>query len=454
MFNMEHSKNHDSLTGLPNQGMFYDRIQQAVERGIRQSQLTAVLIIDIEMFSQINARLGRAGGDELLKKLAERLNATLRKSDELSRLSLSRFAGDEFAVLLTELPEKEQVTWVVKRLIDIINQPLEIGDNTFNLTCNIGISMYPGDANSVDNLLNNAMSAKQHCKKQQSELGYQFYDQHVHELSVKHLHLEAELTRAVDNEEWVLHYQPKLDVGLQKIVGAEALVRWNHPQRGLCPPQEFIEFSEQRGLIEKIEDWVIREACRQQRSWIDQGLPECKIAVNISSVQLGRAGFADQIMGYLEKFQVPPQLFEVEITETLIMENVTRAIENLEQLHSQGVTIAVDDFGTGYSSLGYLKALPLNSLKIDRVFVKDICSDETDQNIVRTVISMAHTMGINVVAEGVETRAQFDLLREAGVDEIQGFLIGMPIAPEELTRLFLIPRQQIDASEKVVQMRS
>ena len=268
------------------------------------------------------------------------------------------------------------------------------------------------------------------------------------------MHLEAELCRAIDNEEWILHYQPKLDVGQQKIIGVEALIRWNHPQRGLCLPGEFIEFAEQRGLIERIGDWVIREACRQQRSWMDQGVPECKIAINISSVQLGRAGFVERIMDRLEEFKVPPHLFEIEITETLIMENLTSAIENLEQLNARGITIAIDDFGTGYSSLGYLKALPLSSLKIDRVFVNDICSNETDQNIVQTVVSMAHSMGIKVVAEGVETAEQFELLSKSGVDEIQGFLIGKPVAPEELAKLILIPEKRFPASEKIVQMRS
>jgi diguanylate cyclase (GGDEF)-like protein/PAS domain S-box-containing protein len=451
---LEYSKNYDSLTGLPNQGLFYDHIRQAIERRSQNGQLTAVLIIAIEMFSQINARLGRTGGDDLLKKVAERLNSMIRKSDGISRLSLSRFAGEEFAVLFTGLPQKEQVTWAVKRLIDIINQPIDIDGNTFNLTCNIGISLYPSDANSVDSLLNNAMGAKQHCKQHKPEFGYQFYDRHVHELSVKHLHLEAELCRAIDNEEWILHYQPKLDVGQQKIIGVEALIRWNHPQRGLCLPGEFIEFAEQRGLIEKIGDWVIRETCRQQRSWMDQGVSDCKIAVNISSVQLGRTGFVERIMDCLEEFKVPPGLFEIEITETLIMENVTSAIENLKKLDERGITIAVDDFGTGYSSLGYLKALPLTSLKIDRVFVNDICSDENDQNIVQTVISMAHSMGIKVVAEGVETHEQFELLSKSAVDEIQGYLIGKPVAPEELEKLILIPEKRFPTSEKIVQMRS
>jgi len=449
---LEYSKNYDSLTGLPNQGLFNDRIRQSIERGGRHDQLTAVLVIDIEMFSEINARLGRTGGDGLLKKVAERLNSIVRKSDGVSRLSVSRFAGDEFAVLFTDLPQKEHVTWAVKRLMDIINQPIDIDGNIIHLTCHIGVSLYPTDADSVERLLNNAMSAKHHSKKYKSEYNYQFYDHNVHELSVKHLHLEAELHSAIENEEWILQYQPKLDVAQRKIIGVEALIRWNHPQRGLCFPLEFIEFAEQRGLIEKIGDWVIRESCRQLRSWMDQGVPECKVAVNISSVQLGRTGFVEQILNCLEEFKVPPRLFEIEITETLMMEDVIKAIENLEQLHERGISIAIDDFGTGYSSLSYLKSLPINSLKIDRVFVHDICTDENDQKIVQTMVSMAHSMGIKVVAEGVETREQFDLLCEYAVDEIQGYLLGKPVAPEEVATLMLSPGIQFPASENIVQM--
>lgn len=451
---LEYSKNYDDLTGLPNQGLFFDRIRQSIERGGRHDHLTAVLIIDIEMFSEINARLGKTGGDGLLKKVAERLNSIVRKSDGVSRLSVSRFAGDEFAVLFTDLPQKEHVTWAVKRLMDIINQPIDIDGNIIHLACHIGISLYPTDADSVESLLNNAMSAKHYSKKHKSEFNYQFYDHHVHELSVKHLHLETELRSAIENEEWILQYQPKLDVGQRKIIGVEALIRWNHPQRGLCYPLEFIEFAEQRGLIEKIGDWVIREACRQLRSWMDQGIPECKIAVNISSVQLGRSGFVEKILNCLEEFKVPPRLFEIEITETLMMEDVVKAIENLEQLYAQGISIAIDDFGTGYSSLSYLKSLPINSLKIDRVFVHDICTDENDQKIVQTMVSMAHSMGIKVVAEGVETREQFDLLCEYAVDEIQGYLMGRPVAPEEIAKLMLTPGIQFPSSENIVQMRS
>jgi diguanylate cyclase (GGDEF)-like protein/PAS domain S-box-containing protein len=450
---LEYNKNYDSLTGLPNQTLFCDRIHQSIERGGRHDKLSAVLIIDIEMFSQINARLGRAGGDELLKKVAERLESIVRKSDGVSRLNVSRFAGDEFAVLFTDIPQKEQVTWAVKRLMDIVNQPIDIDGEIIHLACHVGISLYPTDADNVESLLNNAMTAKQFSKQHKSEFGYQFFDHHVQELSVRQLHLEAELHHAVDSEAWILQYQPKLDVAQRKIIGVEALIRWNHPERGLRSPREFIEFAEQRGLIEKIGDWVIRQACFQLRSWMDQGILECKIAINISSIQLFRSGFVERILNCLDEFKVPPRLFEIEITETVLMENVLQAIETLGRLHARGISIAIDDFGTGYSSLSYLKALPIDSLKIDRVFVHDICSDENDQKIVQTLISMAHSMGIKVVAEGVETLEQFELLCNYAVDEVQGYLLGKPVDPEELASQILSSAKQIPSSTNVVRLR-
>ena len=449
---LEYNKSYDTLTGLPNQTLFYDRVSQGIERGSRRDQLSALLIIDIEMFSQINASLGRAGGDVLLKEIAERLNSIVRKSDGVARLSVSRVAGDEFAVLFNDIPQKEQITWAVKRLLDIVSQPVDIDGNTIHLNCHVGISLYPSDADSVEGLLNNAMSAKQFSKTNKTEYGYQFFDPHVQELSVKHLHLEADLHRAIENEEWTLLYQPKLDVARREVIGVEALIRWNHPQRGLVSPLEFIEFAEQRGLIVKIGDWVIKEACRQLRSWMDQGIHNCKIAINISSVQLIQSDIVHQILKYLEEYEVPPRLFEIEITETILMENVRMAIDSLERLHARGISIAIDDFGTGYSSLSYLKTLPIDSLKIDRGFVHDICTDDNDQKIVQTLISMAHSMGMKVVAEGVETRAQFDLLSKYGVDDIQGNLLSIPVSADEIEALMHSSITLVLASENVVQM--
>jgi diguanylate cyclase (GGDEF)-like protein/PAS domain S-box-containing protein len=451
---LEYNKSYDELTGLPNQALFYDRIHQGIERGYRQDQLSAVLVIDIEMFSQINASLGRSGGDELLKEVAARLNSVVRKSDGVARLSVSRFAGDEFAVLFTDIPQKEQVTWAVKRLLDIVNQPVDIDGNTIYLKCHVGISLYPTDADSVESLLNNAMSAKQHSKKHKTEYGYQFFDHHVQELSIRHMHLEADLHRAIEKEEWSLLYQPKLNIIQQQIVGVEALIRWNHPERGLVSPLDFIEFAEQRGLIVKIGDWVIREACRQLRSWMDQGICECKIAINISSIQLIQPDIVHRILSCLEEYRVPPRLFEIEITETILMKNLRQAIDSLARLHARGISIAIDDFGTGYSSLSYLKTLPIHSLKIDRGFVHDICIDDNDQKIVRTLISMAHSMDIKVVAEGVETREQFELLSEYAVDEIQGNLLSKPVQADAIEALILSPAKNLQSSSNVVQLPS
>ncbi len=451
---LEYSRSYDSLTGLPNQVLFYDRVHQAIERGCRHDQLAAVLIVDLEMFSQINASLGRAGGDELLKTVAYRLNSIVRKSDGVSRLSVSRFAGDEFAILLTDIPKKEQVTWVVKRLLDGINQPVEIEGKTVYLASHAGVSLYPTDADSVEALLNNAMSAKQYSKKHRSELGYQFFDNHVQELSLRHIRLEEELHTAIQEEQWVLVYQPKLHIDQRKIIGVEALIRWNHPQRGIVSPYEFIEFAEERGLILDIGKWVIGEACRQLRRWLDDGIVDCRIAINLSSKQLIQPDIVGQILSTLDRYRVPPRMLEIEITETILMENIRQAIESLERLHARGLNIAIDDFGTGYSSLSYLKALPINSLKIDRGFVRDLCNDESDQKIVQTLVTMAHSMDMKVVAEGVEDQDQLALLREYGVDEIQGYLLSPPEVASKLESMIRHPELDLEQPAKVVQLRS
>lgn len=449
---LEYSKSHDELTGLPSQVLFHDRMQQAIDRGFRHDQIAAVLVIDIEMFSQINATLGRAGGDKLLKEVAGRLNSIIRKTDGVSRLTVSRFAGDEFAVLLTDISKKEQVTWGVKRLLESINETVDIDGHTVYLACHVGISLYPSDADSVDVLLNNAMTAKKYSKTHKSEFNYQFFDSHMQELSIKHLHLEKDLHHAIKNEHWQLLYQPKMDMKQGSIVGAEALIRWQHPRRGLLTPFEFIDFAESRGLIIQIGDWVIRESCRQLKAWIDLGIQNCHVAINLSSVQLVQPDIVDKILSTLERYQVPPRLFEIEITETILMENVQAAIESLKRLHASGISIAIDDFGTGYSSLSYLKNLPINRLKIDRAFIKDICQDANDQKIVQTLITMAHSMDMSVVAEGVEDRQQYDLLDRLGCDEIQGYLLSKPLAAESLQLMLESPQVHIDDINKVVQL--
>lgn len=444
---LEYNKNYDPLTRLPNQILFYDRIKQSIERGVRHGQLVAVLVIDIEMFSKINSTMGRSAGDTLLKEFAQRLNVSLRKSDGISRLTVSRFAGDEFAILLTDLEKEEQATWAVKRLLDVINDPIEIGDDGIYLSCKVGISLYPTDARDVETLLNKAMTAKNYLKTHKTNLNYQFYDQHMHDLSIKHLQLDKEIRYAIKHDQWQLLYQPKFDMKQEKIVGSEALIRWKHPQRGLLSPFEFIDFAEEHGLIIPIGNWVINEACRQIKEWVDQGIHDCKVAVNLSSVQLMQPDIVSYIFNTLDKYKLPPRLFEVEITETTLMDNMQLAVDSLQRLNSRGINISIDDFGTGYSSLSYLKNLPVNNLKIDRTFIKDICDDDNDKKIVQTLITMAHSMGLIVIAEGVEENDQFALLEHYECDEIQGYLLSMPVPADELLEMLKNPYDHIDITQ-------
>ncbi|MCK5830251.1 MAG: diguanylate cyclase [Methylococcales bacterium] len=441
---LEYNNSYDALTGLPNQILFYDRVTQAIERGFRHDQLAAVFIFDLDMFGQINSTFGRSIGDQLLRTIAERLETIFRKSDNISRLTISRVAGDEFAIFLSDLTGKEQVTWTVKRLLDEINNPILIDNHKIHLSSHVGISLYPTDANTPEELLNNAMTAKQHCKSAKSDFNYQFFDPQMQDLSIKHLHLDKELRHSIENENWQLFYQLKWDIKQKKITGVEALIRWNHPIRNTLAPLEFIDFAEQRGLIIPIGDWVIKKACKQMKEWMDIGIYDCKIAINLSSVQLMQSDITHKIFSTLETYSVPPRLLELEITETTLMNNLETAIESLRKLNARGINIAIDDFGTGYSSLGYLKNLPINTLKIDKSFIKDICNDDNDQKIVQPMISMAHSMGMTVVAEGVEEKEQLDLLSQYSCDEIQGYLLSKPIPANEMIKILRDPQKIID----------
>ncbi len=451
---LEYTHSYDELTGLPNQVLFYDRVNQAIERGFRYDQLAAVLIIDIEMFSQINTSLGRTVGDQILQEFSERLSKIFRRSDGVTRLTVSRLAGDEFAVLLTDIEKQEQVTWAVKRLLDSTEKPIEIGDNTVHLTTQVGVSLYPTDANTVDEMLNHAMTAKKFCKQPGAQFNYLFFDQHMQENSVRHLRLEKELRHAIKHQEWVLLFQPKLDLAQNKIIGAEALIRWQHPERGLLSPYEFIEFAERHKLINPIGDWVIEQACLQIKQLISIGHNDCTIAINLSSIQLLQPDIVEKIYKELEKHGVPPRMFEIELTETALIDNINAATETLKRIHSRGIPISIDDFGTGYSSLNYLKNLPVNCLKIDRSFIKDICHDKNDRQIVKTLISMAHSMDLKVVAEGVEDQLQYDLLKSVECDEMQGYLLSKPISSDEFIAFLKKPQQNQPNSENVMQLRS
>lgn len=433
---LDYSKHYDPLTGLPNQLLFYDRVSQVIERGQRYDHLAAILVVDIGMLGMINATLGRAAGDKILREIANRLNVTFRKSDDISRLTLSRIDGDVFAVLIPELPNKEAITWMVERLMATLIVPVDVDGNTVYITGHVGISVYPADANSVDDLINNAITAKMFCKKTQTETSFQFFDHYMQELSIKHLNLDKELRRAIQNQEWELFYQPKMDIQSKAVSSVEALIRWRHPSKGLLSPFEFIGFAEQRGLIVAVGEWVIRAACRQIKQWTAMGFVDCKIAVNLSAVQLKQDDFVEKVLAIVAEYQVAPRQLELEVTESTLMKNFQASLTALKRLSSRGIAIAIDDFGTGYSSLSYLKNLPVDNLKIDRAFIQDICRDENDQKIVRMLINIAHSMNMTVTAEGVETQDQFDILAEYGCDEIQGYLLSKPIPADEIIEMF------------------
>ncbi len=438
---LQREQNYDNLTGLPNQALFYDRIKQSVERSVRQKQITAILIMEVDLLSQANNSFGMQVAEKMFSILTDRIVSIFRKTDSVALfnlnaddLTISRFDGDEFGILLADLNDQMIVTWTVKRIIEEMAESINLEDKEVNVSCKIGISIYPEDADSPEELFSHASTAKSFVDKDNVQSGFQFYDSEMQKISLKQLGLEREIKRAINNEEWILYYQPKLDISSNKIVGVEALIRWNHPERGILSPFEFIDFAEERGLINEIGGWVIRTACKQVKTWSDKGF-DIKVSVNLSAVQLRQEKFSNQVLEIIKESGIKPQQLELEVTETILMNNVEIGINTLNRLHCRGVSVSIDDFGTGYSSLGYLKKLPIDSLKIDRGFITDVTTDEYDKNIVNTIISLAHGLELLVVAEGVETQEQFNLLQEMSCDEIQGYLLSKPVDEESIIAL-------------------
>ena len=438
---LQREQNYDNLTGLPNQALFYDRIKQSVERSARQKQLTAILIIEVDLLPQANNSFGMGVAEKMFSILTDRIVSLFRKTDSVALfnlnandLTISRFDGDEFGILLADLDDRMVVTWMVKRIIEAMAEPIHFEDKQINVSCKIGTSIYPEDADSPEELFSHASTAKSFVNKGNAQSGFQFYDPEMQRTSLKQLGLEREIKRAIKNDEWILYYQPKLDMATNKIKGVEALIRWNHPERGILSPFEFIDFAEERGLINKIGDWVIRTACKQAKIWSDIGL-DIIVSVNLSAVQLRQENFSNHILNIIKESKIKPQQLELEVTETVLMDNVETAVNTLNRLHCRGISISIDDFGTGYSSLAYLKQLPIDTLKIDRAFITDVTTDDYDKNIVNTIISMAHGLDLLVIAEGVETQEQFNLLKELSCDEIQGYLLSKPVDVDSITKL-------------------
>ncbi len=427
---LEHQANYDALTGLPNRNLLYDRMRQSVYSQ-RTPHPMAVVFLDLDHFKFVNDSLGHGTGDKLLKGMAERLRSVLREGDTVARLG-----GDEFVLILNDQSNEEVIFRAVQRIGAKIAEPMTIDGQELYVTCSAGISLYPQDGPDVETLLRNA-DAAMYRAKDHGRNNFQFYTSEMNERISERLSLENALRRALERNEFLLNYQPKIDLRSGSLCGAEALVRWNHPELGVLSPERFIPLAEETGLILPIGEWVARETCRQVRAWLDAGFKPGVVSVNLSARQFRQDGLVRAVSRVLEETGIDPRSLELELTESTVMHNVASGIATLHGLKSLGIGLSVDDFGTGYSSLSYLKDLPIDVLKIDRSFVRDIGSGEAadDGVLAQAIVSLAHSLHLKVIAEGVETEAQLRFLKRHGCDEAQGFFFGEPVAPEAFVRL-------------------
>jgi diguanylate cyclase (GGDEF)-like protein len=420
-----HSAQHDVLTGLPNRMLLNDRITQAIALAPRHLKQVAVLFLDIDGFKHINDSLGHPIGDRLLQSVATRLVDCVRASD-----TVSRQGGDEFIVLLSEAEQWEDAAMLAKKMLLAVAEAHTVDLHDLHVTMSIGVSIYPDDGADAETLIKNADTAMYQAKENGRQ-GYQFFRKAMNVRAVERQSIEESLRQALDRQEFVLHYQPKVDLRTGTITGAEALIRWMHPTRGLIPPDQFISIAEDSGLIRPIGAWALREACRQARSWQDARLP-VTTAVNVSAIQLRDEGFLAGLWAILGESGLDPGSLELELTESVLMKEAEAAAAILRGVRERGVQVALDDFGTGYSSLSYLRHFPIDMLKIDQSFVRQITSASGDDtSIVTAVIGMAHSLNLRVIAEGVETSEQLAFLRAHDCDEAQGFLFCPPVPAEE-----------------------
>jgi diguanylate cyclase (GGDEF)-like protein len=426
---LKHMVLHDSLTQLPNRLLLEDRIGQAIEACRRSDSRCAVLFVDLDRFKTVNDSLGHFYGDELLRAVADRLRGAMRSEDTVSRLG-----GDEFVVLLRHVPEPADVALVARKLVETVSAPVLVHGHELCVTPSIGFSLFPDHGASAQALITTADAAMYHVKRS-GRHGARMFSADMSTFFPDRLALENDLRKALDRRELELHYQPKFDVQSGGITGMEALVRWRHPERGLVMPGDFVPLAEETGLIISLGQWVLREACRQNRAWQDAGLEPLRVAVNISGVQLRHDDLADSVALALRETRLEARFLEIEITESVVMQNASTALLMLDRLSAMGVHLAVDDFGTGYSSLSYLKRFPLNTLKIDASFIRDLSSDKNDAVIVQAIIALAHSLRLEVVAEGVEHDAQLGFLRSFGSDQYQGYLHSKPLPAAEFERL-------------------
>ncbi|WP_338477546.1 EAL domain-containing protein [Pseudomonas trivialis] len=417
---LTHLALHDMLTGLPNRTLLADRIAQAMQAVREQGGCFALMFIDLDGFKPVNDAFGHHLGDLLLREVGQRLREDLRSQDTLARIG-----GDEF-VLLVQLMQPADALGLAERQVVLINRAFQVAEHDLKISASVGIALFPGNGNSPQELLMNADAAMYHAKGL-GKNGYSFFEASMNTNARKQLQLLQDLRNALELEQFQLYYQPKFDAVSGMPVGAEALLRWEHPQQGLLLPASFIELAEKTGLIIPIGEWVLNEACRQMRTWYAQGYEDWRIAVNLSALQFGHAGLVKSVAAALARHQLPANSLTLEITETTAMSDADASMTVLQQLSQMGVDLSIDDFGTGYSSLMYLKRLPANELKIDRGFVRDLEHDSDDAAIVSAIVALGQALGLRIVAEGVETDAQQHFLTRLGCNALQGYLLGHPL---------------------------
>jgi diguanylate cyclase (GGDEF)-like protein/PAS domain S-box-containing protein len=426
---MTHSAQHDFLTGLPNRMLFNDRVSQAVVLAPRHMKNVAVLFLDLDGFKHINDSLGHPIGDKLLQSIAKRLVDCVRDSD-----TVSRQGGDEFVVLLSEVEQSEDASITASRMLRAVAEAHSIEQHDLHVTASIGVSVYPDDGLDAETLIKNADTAMYQAKENGRQ-SYQFFKPAMNVRAVERQSIEESLRRALERQEFALHYQPKINLRTGEIAGAEALIRWTHPIRGPVPPGQFIPVAEDCGLILPIGNWVLREACKQARAWLDAGLSLGTMAVNISAMEFRDDNFLEGVFAILKDTGLDPRSLELELTESVLMKRAESTESILKTLRARGVQLAVDDFGTGYSSLSYLRRFPIDALKIDQSFVRQITTAPDDTTIVTAVISMGRSLKLRVVAEGVETQQELVFLQAHQCDEAQGYYFSRPVVAQEFARM-------------------
>ncbi len=417
----------DSLTGLANRVQFRAFLDKAVARAARQDRSVALMFVDLDRFKMVNDTHGQETGDQVLKTVAERMSECLRKSD-----LAARFGADEFAIVMESLESPQTVSSAAQRILDAVSKPFRLGAKQIHATTSIGVAIYPMDADSPESLMSSAHTAMAQAKERGKNT-YQFYTREMHQHALKQLELERTLRGAMERGEFLLHYQPQVDMRQGRIVGFEALLRWQHPERGLVPPGEFIDFCEESGLIVPLGKWVLHSACEQQRRWQDLGLPPVHIAVNVSARQLQDRDLVQVFKEVVKDTGADPRLLDVELTESAMLKDPDSVGRLLQGFSDMGMGVALDDFGTGYSSLTHLRRFSVSTIKIDRSFITNLCSSQDDAAIVSAIVGMGRSLRLRTLAEGIETSEQLAFLRQLNCDSMQGYYFSKPLPAEAIT---------------------